>query len=456
MDSGWLNSMRKYYEEGNTRTYEFRKKQLQQLKEIIQRRETEIEEALYKDLKKSPAEVLASETGLLLGEINRLLANLESWMQPRKVSTNMINLPSSSYIHKDPLGVVLIIAPWNYPLNLLLIPLAAAIAGGNCAVLKPSEHAVHTSALITSMMKEIYPEEYIKVVEGDGAEVIPAMMNEFRFDHVFYTGSIPVGRSIYKMAAEKLVPVTLELGGKSPAIVTADANIKVSARRIVLGKFLNAGQTCVAPDYVLVHESIKAELLHEMIVAIEKFYGKDPFRSDDYGRIIHAGRFNALRKYLSEGKIIHGGQTDEASNFIAPTLLTEINMDSPIMQEEIFGPILPVLTFSTLNEAKDIISKNPDPLALYLFSSDVQIKKDWMTGLSFGGGCVNNTAWHLANDALPFGGVGNSGFGNYHGKYSFNTFTREKSVMETPVWPDPDLKYPPFKNKKKLLRFFMK
>jgi aldehyde dehydrogenase (NAD+) len=359
-------------------------------------------------------------------------------------------------VYKDPLGVVLIIAPWNYPLQLLLIPLAAAIAGGNCAVLKPSEHAKHTSALIASMIKEIYAEEYIKVVEGDGAEVIPAMMDAFRFDHVFYTGSIPVGRSIYMKAAEKLVPVTLELGGKSPAIVTADADIRVSARRIVLGKFLNAGQTCVAPDYVLVHESAKKLLIHEMINAIEKFYGKDILQSDDYGRIIHRGRFNALKKYLNEGRIAYGGEVKEDELYIAPTILTDVSMNDSVMKEEIFGPVLPVMEFKSLDEARSIIGQNPDPLALYLFTKDVQVKKEWMEELSFGGGCVNNTAWHLANEALPFGGVRNSGMGAYHGRRSFDTFTREKSVLDSPTWLDPDLKYPPFKNKKKLLRFFIK
>ncbi len=456
MDLGWMNSMRKFFDDGNTRSYAFRKTQLQLLKDLIQRRKKDIEEALYKDLRKSQAEAYATETGLLMAEINMLLNNLQSWMQPRKVSTNLVNKPSSSYIYKDPLGVVLIIAPWNYPLQLLLIPLAAAIAGGNCAVLKPSEHAKHTSALIASMMKEIYAEEYIKVVEGDGSEVIPAMMDAFRFDHVFYTGSIPVGRSIYMKAAEKLVSVTLELGGKSPAIVTADADIRVSARRIVLGKFLNAGQTCVAPDYVLVHESVKKLLINEMINAIEKFYGKDVLQSDDYGRIIHRGRFNALKKYLGEGRVAYGGETIEDELYIAPTILTDVSMNDSVMKEEIFGPVLPVIEFKSFDEARSIIAQNPDPLALYLFTKDVQVKKDWMTELSFGGGCVNNTAWHLANEALPFGGVRNSGMGAYHGRKSFDTFTREKSVLDSPTWLDPDLKYPPFKNKQKLLRFFIK
>ncbi|MBX2924357.1 MAG: aldehyde dehydrogenase [Chitinophagaceae bacterium] len=446
-----LTELRNYFAGGATRPYAFRKQQLLLLKNAVLKYEQDINDALYTDLKKSPEEAYATETGLLLSEINLALKQLRGWMKPKRIFPNLVNLPSSGKILSDPLGVVLIIAPWNYPLQLSLIPLVGAIAAGNCMVLKPSELAPATSAILQKMISEIFSPAYIKVVEGDGASVIPAMMQQFRFDHIFYTGSIPVGKAIYQEAAKALIPVTLELGGKSPAIVEKDADIIVSARRIALGKFANAGQTCVAPDYVLVHEAIAEQFMATLINTIQNFFGEDAGKSADYGKIINTKRFDQLLGYLKEGEVVYGGATDRSSLYFSPTIIKNVRPGAAIMKDEIFGPVLPVLHFSTMEEAAAVVNQHPNPLALYVFTSDAAKEKAWMEQTAFGGGCVNNTAWHFANHGFPFGGVGNSGIGAYHGKYSFKTFTHEKAVMKTPVWFDPAIKYPPFKGK---LRWF--
>jgi aldehyde dehydrogenase (NAD+) len=448
-----LTGMQAFYNRGSTRSYSFRKEQLLNLKKTLLKYEGEIYHALYADLGKSKEEAYASELGLVLAEINHALNNLRNWMEPKSVRTTMVNLPSSSKIYRDSLGVVLIISPWNYPLNLLLIPLVGAIAGGNCVVLKPSELSPATSAITEKIINETFSPPFVKLINGDGAEIVPALMNEFRFDHVFYTGSVAVGKTIYKMAAEKLIPVTLELGGKSPGIAEADANINVTARRLVLGKFLNAGQTCIAPDYLLVHNSIKDELVKAITKTIENFYSHDSSASYDYGKIINERRFDKLVTFLQQGIIIYGGRHDRSKLWIEPTLMDNVPMDSPLMTEEIFGPILPIISFETMNEAADIVQKNPNPLAFYLFTSNSKNEKLWVDKIHFGGGCINNTAWYFANKQFPFGGVGNSGIGAYHGKYTFDVFTREKSVMKTPTWFDPGFKYPPMKGR---LNFFKK
>jgi aldehyde dehydrogenase (NAD+) len=452
----FLTASRDYFESGATRSYAFRKLQLQKLKQVILENEAAINAALYSDLKKSPEEVYASELGLLLSEINVCLKKLQQWMRPVRTGTDLVNLPSSSRIYRDPLGVVLIIAPWNYPLQLLLIPLVGAIAGGNCVILKPSEMAPATAALVEKIITGIFSPNYIKVVQGDGAQVIPAMMNAFRFDHVFYTGSIPVGKIIYQLAAKDLVPVTLELGGKSPAIVEADANLDAAARRITLGKFLNTGQTCIAPDYLLVHSSVKDKLVEKIKASIRQFYGDDAALSYDYGRIINEKRFDKLAGYLKEGTIVYGGQSDRNTLFIAPTLLENIPLSSAVMTEEIFGPVLPVISFNNTAEAMKVVQHNAHPLAFYLFTASKNKEQEWVGSTAFGGGCINNADWHFTNHHLPFGGVGNSGLGAYHGKFTFDTFTRQKGVLKTPTWFDPAIKYPSFKGRlglfKKLIR----
>jgi aldehyde dehydrogenase (NAD+) len=450
-----LSAMRSYYESGITKTYTFRKKQLQLLKEAVLKYEREIYNALYSDLKKSPEESYATESGLILADINVALNKLHKWMKPKRAGVDFVNLPSYGKIYRDPLGVVLIIAPWNYPLQLLFIPMIGAIAGGNCVMLKPSEFAPATAALAEKIIHEIFPKQYVQIVLGDGAELIPAMMQSFRFDHIFYTGSIPVGREIYKLAAKDIIPVTLELGGKSPCVIEADADIPSAARRIALGKFANAGQTCIAPDYVLVHRAVKEKFMLQFRETIDNFFGDNPEKSYSYGKIINQKRFEKLTSYLTQGDITIGGQTDKENLFIAPAVVENVSLDWQIMQEEIFGPVLPLLVFETSDEAFAIIQKNPNPLAFYLFTSNSNTEKEWIDRVAFGGGCINNTIWHFANHRFPFGGIGSSGIGAYHGKHSFDTFTHAKSVMKTPTWFDPAIKYPPFNNKLKWFKKFI-
>ncbi len=448
--------MRSYFDSGITRPYAFRKEQLKKLRAAVKKYEDSLHEALYTDLKKSLEECWVTETGFLLSELSNIQKNLKGWMENEMVSTNLLNIPSKSFVMQDPLGVVLIISPWNYPFQLLMTPLAGAVAAGNCIVLKSSEFAPATSAVMKKMIEETFDENYIRFVEGDGAVVIPGMMNNFTFDHVFYTGSTAVGKLIYKMAAERLVPVTLELGGKSPCIVEDDANIKVAAKRIAVAKFSNAGQMCVAPDYVLVHESKQEALIAELKKVINTFFGDKPEDSLNYGKIINNRQFDRLVTYLQQGQILYGGRTDKEKLFIEPTVMVNVSMDSDIMKDEIFGPILPVISFSSKAEALKIIDQHKNPLAFYVFTSDSAKEKDWLNSVAFGGGCVNNASWHLTNHHLPFGGRGFSGIGKYHGKHSFDTFTHKKSVMKTPTWFDPAIKYPPLKGKMKLFKMVIK
>lgn len=442
-----LNHMRDYYNSGATRSYAFRKKQLEVLKQAVQDHEEAVYAALFEDLKKSKEECWVTENGFFMAEMSAMLDNLKSWMEPESVSTNMLNLPSSSRIEKEPMGVVLIIGPWNYPFQLLFTPLIGAIAAGNVVVLKPSEFAPATATLMQKIIESVFSKEYILYMPGDGATVIPAMMQHFRFDHVFYTGSTTVGKIIYKMAAEELVPVTLELGGKSPCVVESDANIKITAKRIVMTKFSNAGQMCVAPDYVLVHVSKKEALVKAMRETIDKFFGSRAEACENFGKIINHKQFDRLVTYLSDGKIIQGGRNNRDSLFIEPTLLEDVSLDSKVMKDEIFGPILPILTFQTMEEAKAIIARNPNPLAFYVFTESSTIEQAWLDAVPSGGACVNNASWHLTNHKLPFGGRGSSGMGAYHGRTSIDTFTHRKSVLKTPTWFDPAVKYPPLKGK---------
>jgi len=436
--------------------YAFRLDRLKELKRSILNHEQDLYDALYADLKKSAEETWVTETGLVISELNAAIKNLRRWMAPESAATNLLNIPSGSRIMKEPLGVVLIIGPWNYPFQLLINPLVGAIAAGNCVVLKPSEFAPATDAVMKTIIEDVFPKEYILYVQGDGASVIPAMMSDFRFDHLFYTGSTTVGKIIYKMAAEKLVPVTLELGGKSPCVVESDADIKVAARRIAMTKFNNAGQMCVAPDYVLVNESKKEPLIKEMKNSLKQFFGDKPEESYNYGKIINEKQFDRIVNYLSQGTIMYGGRTDKSKLFIEPTILTDVSANAPVMKDEIFGPVLPITGFNTFEEAKKIIDKNSNPLSFYVFTSSRKKEKEWLESVAFGGGCVNNASWHLTNHHLPFGGRGFSGIGNYHGKYSFETFSHKKAIMKTPTWFDPNIKYPPFKGRLKLFKWIIR
>ncbi len=450
-----LQATRNFFKTGVTKEYNFRKQQLLNLKQSILKHEEELYECLYADLKKDKEEAWVTETGFVIAEINAALKNLKDWMRPKKTGTNLLNLPSTSFILPEPLGTVLIIGPWNYPLQLLLTPLAGAIAAGNCVVLKPSEFAPATAAVMKEIIRDVFAEEYVLYLEGEGADVIPRMMEAFAFDHVFYTGSTATGKIIYKMAAENLTPVTLELGGKSPCIVESDANLQVAAKRIVMTKFTNAGQMCVAPDYLLVHEKTRDKFLRVLIATIEKFFG-DAENNYAYSKIINERQFNRVIRYLQEGTIIHGGRNNREKLFIEPTVLENVSPDDAVMQDEIFGPVLPVISFSTPEEAKSIIEKHPNPLALYVYTSSKQKEDYWLKNIAFGGGCINNSSWHLTNHHLPFGGRGTSGIGKYHGIYSFETFSHFKAIMKTPTWFDPALRYPPLKGKlnifKKIVR----
>ncbi|MBB1283393.1 aldehyde dehydrogenase [Flavisolibacter sp. BT320] len=447
-----LQQLRAFFATGATKEYAFRKAALEKLRYAILQFEEDLMQALYDDLKKSREESWVTEIGFLHAEIRHTLKHLKGWMKPEKVGTNLLNLPSKSYVYKEPLGVVLIIGPWNYPFQLLFAPLVGAIAAGNCVVLKPSEYAPATAAVMKKLLAATFPPDFILYAEGDGAVVVPGMMNSFRFDHVFYTGSIPVGKAVYEMAARQLVPVTLELGGKSPCVVESDANLNVAARRIAVTKFSNAGQMCVAPDYVLVHRSKKAPFVEALKKTITTFFTEDPSASESYGKIINEKSFQRLTAYLQKGTILHGGRTDAASHYIEPTLLEMQDTAAAIMGEEIFGPLLPILPFDTFEEAKSLIERNANPLAFYVFTESKEKEERWLRDIAFGGGCVNNASWHLTNFNLPFGGRGNSGIGAYHGKYSFDVFSHQKAVMKTPTWFDPKIKYPPFGGKLKLFK----
>lgn len=447
-----ITPLRAYFKTGATQSFAFRLAQLQRLKKTVLEFEAPLYEALYTDLKKTKEESWATEIGFFLNELNYTIDHLKSWMQPSSVPTNLLNQPSTCYTVQEPLGVVLIIGPWNYPFQLLFTPLIGAIAGGNCAVLKPSEFAPATAEVMKQIIHALFPENYIMYLEGAGETVLPPLLTNNRLDHIFYTGSTAVGKIIYKYAAEHLVPVTLELGGKSPALIAEDANIRVAARRIASTTFSNAGQMCVAPDYVLVPNSLKDAFVQELITATQQFYGKDAAQSEHYGKIINDKQWSRLVQYLSEGKIVFGGKTDREKLFIEPTILTDILPGAHIMKDEIFGPILPVIGYDSAEAALAIMDQHPNPLAFYVFTNNTQTEQFWLTHVPSGGACVNNASWHLTNHALPFGGRGFSGTGGYHGKLSFDTFTHTKSVMKTPTWIDPDLKYPPYKGKGWLLK----
>ena len=451
-----LLNLQNYFKTGETKSYAFRLKQLKKLKQSILKHEDDLYDALNKDLKKSKEETWVTETGMVLSELSAALKHLKSWMEPERVSTNLLNMPSSSRIIPEPLGVVLIIGPWNYPFQLVINPLIGAIAAGNCTVIKGSEFAPATGAVIKKIIEETFAANYILFVEGDGATVVPAMLNNFTFDHIFYTGSTAVGKLIYKMAAENLTPVTLELGGKSPCVVEEDANIKIAAKRIAITKYSNCGQMCVAPDYVLVHKNKKDELVEALKKSIAAFYGEDSTTNYNYGKIINEKQFDRLTNYLQQGNILYGGKTNKAQLFIEPTIIDNISIEDSIMKDEIFGPILPIITYNTKEQALAIIEKNKNPLAFYVFTSSSSNEKFWINNVAFGGGCVNNASWHLTNHNLPFGGRGFSGTGNYHGKNSFDTFSHKKAVMKTPTWFDPSIKYPPFKGKLKIFKWIIK
>ncbi|MGX9290893.1 aldehyde dehydrogenase [Bacillus sp. A015] len=427
---------------------------LKDLKAEIKQFEKDILQALAHDLHKSEQEAYTTEIGMVYEEINHTIKHLHKWAKPSRTKTPLTHIGSKSMIIKEPYGSVLIIAPWNYPFQLALSPLVGAISAGNAVILKPSELTPHVSQVISTMVERVFQEDHAAVVEG-GVDVSTELL-KLPFDYIFFTGSVAVGKVVMEAAAKHLTPVTLELGGKSPCIVMPDADIKLAAKRITFGKFTNAGQTCIAPDYLLVHESIKEDLLREMTACIRDFYGEHPETNPHFGKNVSQRHFDRLSQFLSNGTIVTGGQRNEQELKIAPTILDHITWEDPVMQEEIFGPILPVMTFDSLHEAAQMIKARPKPLALYLFTTSKETEAYVLDNLSFGGGCINDTLMHVATPYLPFGGVGESGIGRYHGKESFFTFTHEKSVLRQTNRFDFSFRYPNAKNGLDLIRKFLK
>ena len=444
-----MTAQKAFFDAGRTRDVDFRKQQLDILRREIADNREDILTALQQDLSKSAYEGYLTEVGIVLDEIRFVRKRLTRWARPRRVRTHLFLVPASSYRYAEPYGVVLIIAPWNYPFQLVMGPLIGAMAAGNCAVIKPSEFAPNTSRVIAKLISRNFDPAYIAACEGH-AEVSQALLDQ-PFDYVFFTGSVAVGKLVMQAAARRLTPVTLELGGKSPCIVDRDIELKITARRIVSGKFINAGQTCIAPDYLLVHHEIKDRLIESIKDSIHDFFGDDPKLSPDYPRIVNEKHFQRLVGLMQFGSVIVGGQSDLQNLYIAPTVIDEVSWGDPIMENEIFGPILPVLSYENLQETIAQIKKLPRPLALYSFSNNRQLNETILADLSFGGGCINDTLLHFANPHLPFGGVGNSGIGSYHGQKSFETFSHRKSILKRSFRLDAPLRYPPYGNKLKFL-----
>ena len=449
-----VEKQREYFYTEETKDINFRISQLKLLKKIIIKNEEKLLIALKNDLNKSAFEAYETEIGTVLMELNYTIKRLRSWIKPKKVKTSITNFLSKSYIYSEPYGVVLIIAPWNYPFQLAISPLIGAIAAGNCAIIKPSEYATNTSKIVKEIINNNFKENFITVIEGGRDTNIKLLQQNL--DYIFFTGSVSVGKAVMEEAAKSLTPITLELGGKSPCIVHSDADIKLAAKKIVWGKFLNAGQTCVAPDYLFVHKDIKYKLISCIIDTIKLFFGEEPRESLDYGRIINQEHLGRLGELLKEGSIIVGGDIDRNEKYISPTIMENITWNNHIMKEEIFGPILPILEYSSLNEVITSIRNHGKPLALYLFTKCKEVEREVLEKLSFGGGCVNDTIMHLTSPHLPFGGVGSSGMGSYHGKASFDTFSHKKSILKSSSYFDIKLKYPPYGNKIKLLRNIIK
>jgi aldehyde dehydrogenase (NAD+) len=439
-----VEKQRVFFDTGATRPVKFRIEQLKKFKKVFLQYEEKMYEALKKDFNKPVFESYTSELGLILEEIGMMIKNLENWATPQYVSTSIGNLPARSYIYADPYGVALVIGAWNYPVQLTLLPVVGAIAAGNTVIIKPPRIAKNTYDVIVELIAECFDNEYVSCLD---IQVGHDEMLEQRYDYIFFTGGISIGKVIARAAAEHLTPTTLELGGKSPCIVDETASIEVAARRIIWGKCMNAGQTCVAPDYLLVHENVKDELFKAMKKVVKEFYGDDASKSVDYASIINDKHFDRLSSMIKDGTIVLGGNFDASKRHIEPTVITDIDFDHPLMQDEIFGPILPAFTFKTLDEAFKIVKSYEKPLAFYIFSSSYKNQQRCMNEIQFGGGCINDTVAHLLNHDLPFGGVGHSGIGGYHGKHSFDTFTHYKGVMNKVTWPDIPLRYPPYAGK---------
>lgn len=451
-----ITAQRSYYFSRATKNLEFRKQQLVNLKETIKKYEKEITEALKLDLNKSEFEAYATEIGIVLDSITHMVKNIDEWAKPITAKTPVQFQPGKSYVVREPYGVVLIIGPFNYPFQLVMEPLLGAIIGGNTAIIKPSEATVHTTKIIKKIIEETFEENYVRVVEGEKEEV-EALIHA-SFDFIFFTGSVSTGKVIMRAAAERLTPIVLELGGKSPAIVDQTANLQVAAKRIVWGKFTNNGQTCVAPDYILVHSSVYKKFIKILKQTITAFYGENPQQSDDYGRIIHTRHFDKLKAILDADaeRVTFGGIVNREDLYIAPTIIEGADWDSKVMEDEIFGPILPIMAYNDLANAIHAIRRLPKPLAAYLFTENDNAREYFLEELPFGGGCINDIMAHVGNTHLPFGGVGPSGMGAYHGQASFECFTHQKAILQRSTKLATNILFPPYKQKVKLIRKVMK
>ncbi|MBE6011763.1 MAG: aldehyde dehydrogenase [Lachnospiraceae bacterium] len=456
MVQDFLKDNKRFFEKGITKNISFRLKQLKKLESVFRSYETKFMHALYQDLGKGKFEAYTTEIGFIYKSIRHMIKNLQQWSKPEKVKTPVYLMPSKSYIIKEPYGTVLIIGPFNYPLQLIMEPLIGAIAAGNCAVIKPSENTPAVSSVFAEMIEKTFDKKYISVLQG-GMETTSALINS-PFDYIFFTGSPKVGKIVMAAAAKNLIPVTLELGGKSPVIVEKTANISLAAKRIVWGKFINTGQTCVAPDYILADSRIKNILIKEMKNTIVHFFGTDSLDNPDYGRIINERAFLRLASIIDMEKehILYGGKYVKANLHIEPTLIEVNSLEAPVMADEIFGPLLPIMEYKHLDEAISIINSQTKPLAAYLFTENKVAEKHVLRHLSFGGGCINDTITHIANPNLPFGGIGNSGMGFYHGKYSFELFSHKKSILKKSTFIEMGMTFPPYGNKINLMRQILK
>lgn len=450
-----VQTQRKFFETHQTKDLDFREKTLRKMKEWIQNHEDLICEALKEDLNKSETEAYMCEIGLTLSELNDQLKHFRKWARPHKVKTPLAQFYGKSFELAEPYGVVLVMSPWNYPFMLSLEPAIGAIAAGNCVIIKPSAYAIHVSHVIKKMIDETCDPKHVVVIEGGREE--NTRLLEQRFDYIFFTGSVEVGKLVMSKASRYLTPVSLELGGKSPCLIDKKADLKIAARRIAFGKYLNAGQTCVAVDYVLVHDSLKEEFIGELKKVIEEFFGEEPLKNEQLVKIINQKHFDRLRKLLASQKILIGGRSDIENRKIEPSVIDCEGMENSLMKEEIFGPILPVISYHDLDEAIAFIHQLEKPLAFYLFTNDLEVEKKCLNEISFGGGCINDTVIHLASTELGFGGVGHSGMGQYHGKKSFDTFSHIRSIVKKATWIDLPMRYYPFdKTKNQLIRKFMK
>ncbi|MFA7081415.1 MAG: aldehyde dehydrogenase [Bacteroidales bacterium] len=441
-----FKSQKEYFLTDTTRDLDFRIRNLKALREEIINNEREIQEALFKDLHKSEEEAYLTEIGIIVSEINQNIKKIKKWAKPKKVRSSIACFPSSAKIISEPYGVILIISPWNYPFQLALSPLIGAISSGNTAIVKPAEYSPNTSNIIKAITDKVFNPNYVKTIIGGKQE--NQILLDLNFDYIFFTGSPILGKIVMEKASKHLTPLTLELGGKSPCIVDETSDVKLSAKRIAFGKFLNSGQTCIAPDHVFVHKSIRDEFVSEIIKDINTFYTDNQESSKDYGRIINELHFDRVAAMLQDGDIIFGGKVNREERFISPTLIENIKEDSELLNSEIFGPILPVIEFEDINHLIESVRIKPKPLALYIFSSSKQIQNKIISKISSGGVCVNDTIMHLVPENLPFGGVGNSGMGSYHGKKSFETFSHQRSVLKRGTFLDIALRYPPFTKKK--------